>query len=52
MQKSGQKIDKDNIEKNLTLTFKKADGDWVPKFVSNTNGILEGKEFNKLELKK
>jgi hypothetical protein len=52
MQKSGQKIDKDNIEKNLTLMFKNANGDWVPKFVFNTNGILEGKEFKKLELKK
>jgi hypothetical protein len=52
MQKAGKKIDKDNIEKNLTLMFKSGDGEWVPKFVFNSNGILEGKEFKKLELKK
>ena len=52
MQKAGKKIDKDNIEKNLTLMFKSGDGDWVPKFVFNPKGILEGKEFKKLELKK
>ena len=52
MQKAGKKIDKDNIEKDLTLMFKSSDGDWVPKFVFNPKGILEGKEFKKLELKK
>ena len=52
MQKAGKKIDKDNIEKNLPLMFKSGDGDWVPKFVFNPKGILEGKEFKKLELKK
>ncbi len=52
MQQAGKKIDKDNIEKNLTLMFKSGDGEWVPKFVFNSNGILEGKEFKTLELKK
>ena len=50
LQKSGKKINQKNIPKNLAFMFSPEEGaDWEKKYVMYPSGIMEGKEFKKME---
>jgi len=52
LQKTGKKIDTKNLPKNLAVMFSPEEGsEWEKKYIFYPTGVIEGKEFKKMEIK-